>query len=138
VPKILVADDDENIRLLYAWELNEAGYDVVTAKGGRNLLKMIKEKRPDLVVLAIKMTDCNGLDLLQEIRDQFCNLPVILSTVCDHLRYDIRSAAANFFVVKSCDLTELKGKIALALEAGHAGCRPDSEGMARALSNAHR
>ena len=72
---------------------------------------------PDLVVLDIKMVDYNGLDLLQDIRNKFYDLPVILSTAYDTFKEDMKSIAADFYVVKSFDLTELKKKILMALEA---------------------
>lgn len=115
--KILVVDDEEHIRLLYSEELSEEGYDVITAESGYKLLERIEQEKPDLVVLDIKMVDYNGLDLLQDIRNQFFDLPVILSTAYDTFKEDIKSIAADYYVVKSFDLTELKKKIAMALEA---------------------
>ena len=90
--KILVVDDEEHIRFLYSEEL-------------------------DLVVLDIKMLDYNGLDLLQDIRNKFYNLPVVLCTAYDTFKEDMKSIAADYYVIKSFDLTELKSKIAMALEA---------------------
>jgi DNA-binding response OmpR family regulator len=115
--KLLVVDDEEHIRMLYSEELSEAGYEVITAADGYKLMERIDEERPDLVILDIKMADYNGLDLLQEIRSKFYNLPVILCTAYDTFKEDIKSIAADFYVIKSFDLTELKKKIAMALEA---------------------
>jgi two-component system response regulator (stage 0 sporulation protein F) len=115
--KILVVDDEEHIRLLYSEELSEAGYEVITAADGYKLTERIESEKPDLVILDIKMIDYNGLDLLQEIRNKFYNLPVILCTAYDTFKDDIKSIAADFYVIKSFDLTELKKKIVMALEA---------------------
>jgi two-component system response regulator (stage 0 sporulation protein F) len=115
--KILVVDDEEHIRMLYSEELTEAGYEVITAADGYRLMERIEEERPDLVILDIKMAEYDGLDLLQEIRSTFYNLPVILCTAYDAFKEDIKSIAADSYVIKSFDLTELKKKIALALEA---------------------
>ena len=114
--KILVVDDEEHIRLLYSEELAEAGYEVITAADGYKLTERIEKEQPDLVILDIKMIDYNGLDLLQEIRNKFYDLPVILCTAYDTFKEDIKSIAADFYVIKSFDLTELKKKIAKALE----------------------
>ena len=116
--KILIVDDEEHIRFLYSEELTEAGYEVVTADSGHGLLERIDEEKPDLVVLDIKMVDYNGLDLLQDIRNKFYNLPVVLCTAYDTFKEDMKSIAADFYVIKSFDLTELKNKIIMALEAG--------------------
>jgi len=115
--KILVVDDEEHIRLLYSEELSEAGHEVITAADGYKLTERIHREKPDLVILDIKMIDYNGLDLLQEIRNKFYNLPVILCTAYDTFKDDIKSIAADFYVIKSFDLTELKKKIVMALEA---------------------
>jgi DNA-binding response OmpR family regulator len=115
--KILIVDDEEHIRYLYSEELSEAGYEVITADSGNRLLEKIEEEKPDLVVLDIKMVDYNGLDLLQDIRNKFYNLPVVLCTAYDTFKEDMKSIAADFYVIKSFDLTELKTKIAMALEA---------------------
>jgi len=115
--KILVVDDEEHIRLLYSEELSEAGHDVITAADGYKLVERIDKEKPDLIILDIKMVDYNGLDLLQEIRNKFYNLPVILCTAYDTFKDDIKAIAADFYVIKSFDLTELKKKIVMALEA---------------------
>ncbi|MFC1824162.1 response regulator [Thermodesulfobacteriota bacterium] len=115
--KILIVDDEEHIRFLYSEELTEAGYEVITADSGYRLLEKVEEEKPDLIVLDIKMVDYNGLDLLQDIRNKFYNLPVVLCTAYDTFKEDMKSMAADFYVIKSFDLAELKGKITMALEA---------------------
>ncbi len=115
--KILIVDDEEHIRYLYSEELSEAGYEVITAENGYKLLERIKEEKPDLIVLDIKMVDYNGLDLLQDIRNKFYDLPVVLCTAYDTFKEDMKSIAADFYVIKSFDLSELKNKISMALEA---------------------
>jgi DNA-binding NtrC family response regulator len=115
--KILIVDDEEHIRMLYQVELQEEGYEVITASDGHRLLERIDKEKPDLVVLDIKMAGYNGLDLLQEIRNRYYNLPVILCSAYDSFKRDIKSIAADFYVVKSSDLTQLKKTIARALES---------------------
>jgi two-component system response regulator (stage 0 sporulation protein F) len=115
--KILIVDDEEHIRFLYSEELSEAGYEVITADSGYKLMERIEDENPDLIVLDIKMVDYNGLDLLQDIRNRFYNMPVVLCTAYDTFKEDMKSIAADFYVIKSFDLSELKSKIAMALEA---------------------
>jgi DNA-binding response OmpR family regulator len=116
--KILIVDDEEHIRYLYSEELSESGYEVITADSGYMLLEKIEKEKPNLIVLDIKMVGYNGLDLLQEIRNKFYDLPVVLCTAYDTFKKDMKSIAADFYVIKSFDLTELKNKVAMALEAG--------------------
>ena len=83
----------------------------------------IGKEKPDVVILDIKMVSSNGLDVLQEIRNKFYNLPVILCSAYGSYKVDIKSIAADAYVVKSSDLTELKKKIAQVLET----CVPTKE-----------
>jgi CheY-like chemotaxis protein len=123
MPKVLIVDDEKHIRLLYAEELEEEGYEVALASDGVEILERIEKEKPDVVVLDIKMVSSNGLDVLQEIRNKFYNLPVILCSAYGSYKVDIKSIAADAYVVKSSDLTELKKKISQVLEA----CVPTKE-----------
>lgn len=114
--KILLVDDDYAIRLLYQEELTYEGYEVITASGGVDLLEIIARHRPDLIVLDIKMKEVNGLELLQDIRNTYYYLPVILCTVYPSFRYNPKSIAADYHVVKSSDLNELKLKIKMVIK----------------------
>lgn len=115
--RILVVDDNESIRLLYTDELTEEGYDVITNSGDSQLMALIKEKMPDLIVLDMKLGKYNGSDFVQTIRNKGCNLPVILCTAYPAFEYDLKSVAADYYVVKSSDLSELKVTVKKALES---------------------
>lgn len=110
--KILIVDDEKSIRALCAEELGEAGYEVITTGEGKEVMGLIASARPSVVVLDIRMEDCDGLDLLQEVRNAHPHLPIILNTAYDSYREDVKSVAADYYVVKSYDLSELKEKIA--------------------------
>jgi len=114
--KILVMDDDQGVQMLYADELSDEGYDVVTCGDGSRLMEFIQEERPDLVVMDMKLGKYNGIDLLQDIRKAFDQLPVILCTAYPGVREDLKSIAADGYVLKSSDLSELKLKIGKALD----------------------
>jgi DNA-binding NtrC family response regulator len=117
MPKLLVVDDEELIRLLYQAELTDEGYAVVTTARGQGLLQKIDDERPDLVVLDIKLADADGLNLLQEIRNRHYDLPVILCSAYEVFKGDVKAIAADAYVVKSSDLTPLKKAIRRALES---------------------
>ena len=114
--KILVIDDDQGVRMLYADELTDEGYDVVTCGDGSCVMEFIKEERPDLVVMDIKLGKYDGVDLLQDIRKAFDHLPVILCTAYPSGRRNFKSIAPDDYVHKSSDLNELKFKIGKALD----------------------
>jgi two-component system response regulator (stage 0 sporulation protein F) len=115
--KILVVDDEEYIRHFYTVELSEEGHQVSTVASGHDLLRRIDLLRPDVVVLDIKLVDYDGLELLQQIRNRYHDLPVILCTAYDTYRYDQEAIAADYYVVKAFDLSELKMAIRKAIEA---------------------
>ena len=112
MPKVLVVDDEKSIRTLCEEELCEEGYEVITTGEGKGLLALIDSVRPAVVVLDIRMEDCNGLDLLQVIRQAHPDLPIVLNTAYDSYRDDVKSVAADFYVVKSYNLSELKASLA--------------------------
>lgn len=116
--KLLIVDDDESVQSLFYEELIEEGYEVLTSGDGSYVLELIEKESPDLIVMDIKLGKCNGLDLLQDVRNQYYNLPVILCTAYPTFKYDLKSIAADYYVVKSSNLSELKTKINMALEAG--------------------
>jgi DNA-binding response OmpR family regulator len=114
--KILLADDDAVLCELYAEELMSEGYAVITARDGSGLMEVIRHNVPDLIVLDIRLGQYDGLDLLQDIRRLYYDMPVVLCSAYASFKWDLRSVAADYYVVKSGDLTELKKKIHRALE----------------------
>jgi len=115
--RILLVDDEEHIRRFYSEELADEGHKVWTTATGHELLKTIDNLQPEVVVLDIRLVDYDGLELLQEVRNKHHDLPVILCTAYDTYKDDQKSIAANYYVVKSFDLTELKLAIHQAIEA---------------------
>jgi DNA-binding NtrC family response regulator len=114
--KVLVIDDELHIRMLYQEELETAGYVVAVSDGSDDILPLLQKEKPDVVVLDIKLgPDRSGLDLLQEIRRDNQDIPVILCTAYDSFQQDFKSIAADYYVVKSVDSTELLFKIAQAM-----------------------
>ena len=115
--KVLVVDDEKHIRMLYQEELNVEGYDVATSDGEEDILDVLGREKPDVVILDIKLgQNRSGLDLLQQIRGSDQDVPVILCTAYDSFQHDLKSIAADYYVVKTVDITELKSKVALALK----------------------
>ena len=112
--RILVIDDDQALRMLYADELAEEGYEVVTSGDASHLMEVIEKNRPNLVVMDIRLGKYDGLDLLQDIRNTYGKLPVIICTAYPSFRHDMKSTAADYYVDKSSNLEKLKLKIKMA------------------------
>ena len=115
--KILVADDEMSIRLLYSEELKEEGYEVYMASNGREALEMVEKIPLDLVILDIKMPEMDGIEALRQIKEKRPNLPVILSTAYGEYRQDFATWASDEYLVKSSDLEELKAVVRRHLKA---------------------
>jgi len=113
---ILIVDDEANIRRLYSEELTDAGYRVVSAGNWQEAQRALDGERFDLVTLDIRMGDGpDGIEALRLIKDQHPGLPVVLLTAYEEYQADFGSWAAEGYVVKSSDLTELKERIAQEL-----------------------
>lgn len=109
--KLLIVDDDANIRLLYSQELNDEGYQVVTASSTLEAVERLESESFELVVLDIKLRNESGIELLQRIVKERQNLPVILCTAFSCYKDDFSAWLADGYVVKSSDLQELKDEI---------------------------
>jgi len=116
VTRILHIDNDDAIRFLYEEELTEEGYEVIGTSNCEGILDNIAKFSPNIIIFEPKVPKTDGLDILQEIRNMYYNIPVIISTACSDLRYDPRSMVADYYVIKSFDLRGLKLRIKMALD----------------------
>jgi DNA-binding NtrC family response regulator len=114
--KLLVVDDEANIRLLYSQELSDEGYEVVSAATAAEAVERLQRNDFDLVVLDIKLRNESGIELLQQIVKERHDLPVILSSAFSCYKDDFSAWLADGYVVKSSDLQELKDEIKRVLE----------------------
>jgi DNA-binding response OmpR family regulator len=79
---IFVVDDEQNIRDLIMKYLEKDNFKVTTFENGLNILSMLHEKKPDLIVLDINMPGIDGIELCKEIRKQ-SEIPIIFVTARD-------------------------------------------------------
>ena len=78
--RLLVVDDDENLRWVTQTQLEDAGYSVVTAADGNEALAAIRSQRPALVITDLKMPGMSGMELLEHIKAFAPELPVLIVT----------------------------------------------------------
>ena len=114
--KILVVEDEESLRLLYEEELSAEGYEIITAGNGKEAIRQLQEGKPDLVVLDIVMPVMDGIETLGRILGKERKVPIVLNTSYPGYREDFMSWAADAYITKSSDLTELKNKVRDLLE----------------------
>ena len=79
--KILVVDDDLELRRLVAFTLRQAGYLVLEAGDGPAALSALEAERPDLVLLDVNLPRMNGFEVLRRLRDGGSKTPVMMLTV---------------------------------------------------------
>lgn len=109
--RILLVDDDPVQLLVCQKELENEGYQVVPATNGLETIKLLKKEKVDLVVLDIRMPQMDGIEVLGRMLFSQPGLPVILYTAFDSYRDKFLSWAADAYILKSPDTTELKTKI---------------------------
>jgi two-component system, OmpR family, KDP operon response regulator KdpE len=114
--RILVVDDDPQIRRVMRTTLTGAGYEIDDAKTGEEALEKVRQFRPDLVLLDINMPGMGGLAACRAIRTD-TNIGVIMLTVRDSEADKVRAldAGADDFVTKPFSTPELMARIRAAL-----------------------
>jgi len=106
--RILVVDDEENIRELYREELEEMGYEVTIAHDGVQALALLDKTKFDLVTLDMRMPEMDGIETIRKMKEKDSTLPVIISTAYEEYKHDFGSWCSDAYVVKSSDTTLLR------------------------------
>jgi DNA-binding response OmpR family regulator len=110
--RVLIVDDDEDIRLLLKELLGRAGYEVDEAPDGRTALRRLYERPPVLVLLDVTMPEMDGYQTLERIRD-LSDVPVIMLTARSQELEKVRglSAGADDYVAKPFGRQELLARM---------------------------
>ena len=108
---ILILDDDAAIRFLYEEELRDEGHHVVSGNGEAELDELVSRRRPDLILLDLKLGAASGSDVLKKLRKENGAMPVILCTAYPISSKEALAMGADDVVIKSSDLSDLKVKI---------------------------
>jgi DNA-binding response OmpR family regulator len=108
MPKILIVEDEPNLLELYTKEMQDEGYEVLTAMDGEVALDLVKKQLPDLVILDIKIRKIDGLKVLHEIKEFHKDIPVILNSAYETFKSDFSSWIADAYLVKTSNLDQLK------------------------------
>ena len=108
--RVLIVDDEKNIRRLYKKEFEQSGYEVLLAENGEEAVEKVRAENPDLVILDIRMPGMDGVEALGRILGIRNNIPVILNSAYASYQNNFMSWAADAYVIKSSDLGPLKAK----------------------------
>ncbi len=109
--KILIVDDEVNVRKLYSEELEKEGYETVSASTVAEALESMEKESPDLMVLDMKLGTESGMDALVQVVERRKNMPVVINSAYSDFKDNFKTWAADAYIVKSVDLTPLKEKI---------------------------
>jgi len=99
-PTILIVDDQPHLRELFSEEMLDEGYSVVGADDAEAAKRVVKQSRPDLVLLDLYLNGFEGWDLLRDIKQSDPHLPVLIVTAYDNYHDDPRTAKADGYIVK--------------------------------------
>ncbi len=116
---ILVVDDQESIRHFISKNLEDEGYDVKCASGGKEALAAIRGTAPDLVLLDLRLPDVNGLEVLRKSREEDKDLCVIIMTAFGDVESAVKAMKYGAFdyVNKPINLDQLQLMVEKALES---------------------
>src|SRR5436305_8599467 len=124
--RVLVIDDDDDIRGLVVTLLNRAGITTNDARNGRDGLREFHAWRPDLVVLDVSMPELDGWNVLERIRDM-SDVPVLMLTARGDELERVRGlqAGADDYVVEPFGRQELVARVNAPLRRAQRGAPPE-------------
>lgn len=116
-PRVLVVDDEVNIRDLVQSALRMAGFETASAKTGSEAIEEVAAFAPDLVVLDVMLPDLDGFAVLRQLRDAGCTTPVIFLTARDSADDRVRglTSGGDDYLTKPFAVAELIARVQLRL-----------------------
>lgn len=111
--RLLVVDDEPNIRDLLASSLRFAGFTVSSAGDGSEALHLATTEKPDLIVLDVMLPDMNGFTVTRKLRAAGMEMPILFLTARDDMRDKVEglSAGGDDYVTKPFGLEEIVARI---------------------------
>ncbi|MGE5446694.1 MAG: sigma-54-dependent transcriptional regulator [Ignavibacteriales bacterium] len=117
--KILVVDDEESIRWVLGTYLEKAGYSIDYGENGSGALEKANSEKFSLIILDIKMPDLGGLEVLEKLRTNGIDIPVIIITAQNTVKNAIEAMkrGAYDYIAKPFDLEEVELTVQRAIES---------------------
>lgn len=113
---ILVVDDDSDFREALVDLLGVMGWDAEEASSGEEGLKIIRERAPDVLLLDHRMPGLTGAEVVQRLRDDGIDIPIVFMTAALEGRSMARQLGLELFVAKPCSFDELCKAVRCALD----------------------
>lgn len=112
--KIMIVDDEEDIRVSVGQIFEVDGYEVIKAVDGNDCLNKLEREIPDLVILDIMMSGMNGWDVAARIKEnpKWNEIPIVFLTAKgDEMSIGMGGLASEEYVVKPFDIIKLKERV---------------------------
>ncbi len=129
---ILVVDDDNGLRELIRINLEHEGYSVIHATNGVQCVAIVREQRPDMVILDVMMPEMDGLEACRQVRE-FSQIPILMLTAkvqSDDVITGLDQGADDY-LIKPFNLDELAARIRSLLRRLPPAARPLSAGASQ-------
>lgn len=81
--RVLVVDDEESIVKLVQYNLQQAGYEVITTDNGLRAVQAVHSEKPDLIILDLMLPELDGMDVCKRLRQEGVTTPIIMLTAKD-------------------------------------------------------
>ena len=120
--KILIVDDEKDIRKLVGIYLKRQGYQILEAENGKQAIDLVRENSDiDLIIMDIMMPEKNGYQVLKEMREKGNRSPVLFLTARDALEDRVKGLdlGADDYLVKPFHFEELMARIRVMLRRNH-------------------
>jgi twitching motility two-component system response regulator PilH len=120
MPRILVVDDAEDVRLALSMTMEDEGYDVIEGSDGADVVLLTRQHRPDLILLDLMMPVVDGFEALRRLRSEpdVGGTPVIVISAksAPEDRFLADALGANGFIAKPWSTADLVTRVAAALK----------------------
>lgn len=128
-PKVLLVDDEENIRIMVRFNLEKSGYEVIEAGDGKEALRLVTAKHPEIVILDLMLPGIDGLEVCRSLKSnpQTAALPIIMLTAkSDEIDRVIGlELGADDYLTKPFSQRELLARIKAVLRRSKPGATMD-------------
>jgi DNA-binding response OmpR family regulator len=110
--KVLFVEDESSLRISYQRFFSDR-YDLVFAATGAEAMTRLREEKPDIMVLDMRLPDTNGIEILRQVRETDSDLPVIITTSYLSVEPQLRMLGLTYtgYLLKPFRLNELEVRL---------------------------
>ena len=111
--KVLVVDDEQQVRELLGKFLKKEGYEVVLASNGEEAVELTRKESPQVILLDLKLPGIDGIETCRRLKmeDSTRFIPIIMITAYSDNKMEAIDAGADDFINKPFDLVELSVRV---------------------------